>query len=216
MLSLDQLEAIGSLTRREHAAVVLPSRGETMEQVRQEVAKQEAAETVKIAEKAKKAKKKQRKKAGYFDLKETLTMVGGVSIFVGVLALLAWYFPGFRFPLSGLLVVTGAVLYLLGAMSLRRLAEHEGFFKSLAYRFFPPYQLWFVVTHWRETQDYFAFFVTGLVTVAIGLAVFRTSPTFTEAEASEREYQAVVDEFVRGKGYKTPPPEMKKTDSPSK
>ena len=112
-LSTDQLEAIGSVSRREHAAVVLPSRGETMEQVRHEAAQQEAAETTKIAEKAKKAKKKQRKKAGYFDLKETLTVVGGVSVVVGVLALLAWYFPEFRFPLAGLLVVIGSVLYLL-------------------------------------------------------------------------------------------------------
>ena len=79
---------------------MLPSRGETMEQVRQEAAKQEAAETTKNIEKARKAKKKQRKKAGFFDLKETLTMVGGVSVFVGVLAILAWRFPEFRFPLG--------------------------------------------------------------------------------------------------------------------
>jgi hypothetical protein len=211
-LSTDQLEAIGSVSRREHAAVVLPSRGETMEQVRQEVAQQEAAETTKNAEKAKKAKKKQRKKAGYFDLKETLTMVGGMSVVVGVLAFLAWFFPEFRFPLAGLLVVIGAVLYLLGAMSLGRLASNEGFLKSMAYRFFPPYQMWFVVTRWRETQDYFAFFLSGLVTVLIGLAVFRTSPTFKDAEDSDRAYQAVVDEFVRGNGAQ-PPLVLKKTDN---
>ena len=58
-LSHDQLEAIGSLTRREHAAVVLPSRGETMEHVRQEAAKQEVAETTKNADEAEEKEKEE-------------------------------------------------------------------------------------------------------------------------------------------------------------
>ena len=148
----EQLEAFGSVSRREHAAVVLPSRGETMEQVRQEVAKHEAAETTKNAEKATKAKKKKRKKAGFFDLKETLTVVGGLSVIVGVLSFLAWYFPEFRFPLAGLLVVIGSVLYLLGALSLGRLAANEGFLKSMAYRFFPGVsRCGSSYTRWRDT-----------------------------------------------------------------
>jgi len=213
--SREQLEAIGGLSRREHAAVVLPSRGETMEQVRQEVAKQEAAETTSNAEKAKKAKKKKRKKTGFFDLKETLTLVAGVSVVVGVLAFLAWYFPEFQYPLGGLLAVIGFVLYLLGAMSLRRIAENEGFVKSMAYRFFPPYQLWFVVTRWADTRDYFAFFISGLIIAVIGVAMIITSPSFKKAEESDRAYQAEVDEFVRGKGPQRPPPAIKRTDNPN-
>jgi transposase-like protein len=199
LLSNDQLEAIGGLTRREQAAVVLTSRGEMMEQVLQETARQDAAEITKNAEKAKKAKRKQRKKTSFFDLQETLTMLVGVGVVVAVLGFLAWRFPEFRFPLAGLLVVIGAVLYLLGAVSLRRVADNESFLKSMAFRFCPPYQLWYVLTHWGDTQDFFAFFVSGLMIVAIGLGVFRTSPTFKTAEDSEREYQVAVDEAVRGK-----------------
>jgi hypothetical protein len=209
----EPLEVVGSLSRRESTAVVLPSRAETMDQVRQEAAQEAAVETKRIAEKATKAKKKKRKKTGFFDLQETLTLVGGVSVIVGVLALLAWYFPDFRYPLGGLLAVIGFVLYLLGAMSLRRLTDREGFFKSLAYRFFPPCQLWYVATRWEETQDYFAFFASGLVIVAIGVGVVTTSPTAKNAEKSERAYQDLVDEFVRGKGSKSPPPAMNTMDN---
>ena len=207
-LSHDQLEAMGRLTRREHAAVVLPSRGETMEQARQEAAKQEVTETTGNAAKP---KKKKRKKTGFFDLKETLTLVGGVSALVGVLAIVAWWFPQFRFPLGALLAVIGSFLYLIGAMSLRRLAENLGFFKALAYRFFPPYQLWFVLTRWADTRDYFAFFMSGLITVAIGVAIIITSPTYKAAEESERAYQSMVDQWVRGTGP-MPPVVIKKTD----
>ena len=213
-LSHDQLEAIGSLTRRERAAVVLTSRGEMMEQVQQEAAKQEAAEVAQIAEKAKKAKKKRRKKTGFFDLKETLTMLGGVAVVVAALGFVAWRFPESRFPLAGLLVVIGTVLYLLGAMSLSRVAAHESFLKAMAFRFFPPYQMWYVVMHWQDTQDFFAFFVSGLLIVAIGLGVFRTSRTFVEAEQSNREYQIAVDEAVHGKLAKPLAPLTDKTAEP--
>jgi hypothetical protein len=167
------------------------------------------AETTKNAAKP---KKKKRKKTGFFDLKETLTLVGGLSVVVGVLAFVAWRFPQFRFPLGALLAVIGSIIYLLGAMSLRRLAENLGFFKALAYRFFPPYQLWFVLTRWADTRDYFGFFMSGLITAAIGVAIIITSPTYKAAEDSERAYQSMVDEWVRGKGPKPPPPVMKKTD----
>jgi len=205
----EQLESVGGLKRRERTAVVLPSRAVTMEQVRQEAAEQETVATQEKAEKAKRAKKKKRKKAGFFDLKETLTLVGGVSVVVGVLAFLAWSFPDFRFPLGGLLAVIGVILYLLGATSLRQLAANEGFFKHMAYRFFPPYQLWFVVMRWEETQDYFAFFASGLIIMSISAAVIKTSPTSKQADQSERAYQDALDEWVRGKGPKPPPPVMK-------
>ena len=128
-----------------------------------------------------------------------------------MLGFVAWRFPESRFPLAGLLVVIGAVLYLLGAMSLSRVASHESFLKSMAFRFFPPYQMWYVVMHWEDTRDFFAFFVSGLMIVAIGLGVFRTSRTFTEAEKSNREYQVAVDEAVHGKLAKPLPPLTDKT-----
>ena len=63
-LSHEGLRAIGALTRIEQAAVVLPTRGETMDHARQEAAKQEVAETTTNAAKPKKKKKK---KSGFFD-----------------------------------------------------------------------------------------------------------------------------------------------------
>ena len=105
----------------------------------------------------------------------------------------------------------GAVLYLMAAISLRRLTEQLGFFKSLLFRFFPPYQLWFVLTRWEETRDYFAFILSGLISVAVGVAIVITSPTYKAAEASERAYQSMVDEWVRGGGVYAPPPVIKKT-----
>ena len=67
-----------------------------------------------------------------------------------------------------------------------RLAENVSYFKAMAFRFFPPYQLWFVLTRWGDTRDYFAFFVSGLITAAIGVVVIITSPTYKAAEESGR------------------------------
>jgi hypothetical protein len=120
-----------------------------------------------------------------------------------VLAVLAWSFPDFRYLLGGLLAVIGVILYLLGARSLRQVAERESFLKLMAYRFFPPYQLWFVLTRWSETRDYFGFFVSGLLVMVIGGAVVTTSPTFKRANESEREYQKALREAVYGE---LPPP----------
>ncbi len=195
---LEQIESIADVAHRERAAVVLPTRAETMEQARQEAAAQQAVVTQEKAEKAKRAKKKKRKNADYSDLKETLTLVAGVGVLVGVLALLAWRFPDFRFPLGGLLAVIGFVLYLLGTMSLTRLVETEALFTRLAFRFFPPYQLWFVLSHWDQARDFFAFFVSGAMVMAIGGAVVTTSQTFKRANENEREYRKAVREAVYG------------------
>jgi hypothetical protein len=211
-----QLEAVGALSHHERAEVMLPSRAETMDQVRQEAAKKEAAETIKVAEKAKKAKKKKRKKAGYFDTQETLTLIAGVGVVVAVLALAAWRFAEFRYPLGGLLAVLGVLFYIFGTLSLRHVVRNEGFLKLMAFRFFPPYQFWFIITHWEDTREFFAILVSGMAIAAIGVTVVRTSPAVAKAEASHREYQAVVDEFVLGKGPQgIPPPVMKKTDNSS-
>jgi hypothetical protein len=210
----EKIESIGGLDHRQPTAVVLPSRAETMEQVRQEVAEQDAVATKKQAEKAKRAKKKKRKKAGFFDPQETMALIGGVSVVVGLLALLAYYLPDFHYPLGGLLALIGFVFYLLGAMSIRRIAESESdsMLKVLAYRFFPPYQLWFVVTHWEVTRDFFAFIASGILIMGIGGAVVMTSPTAKRASRNERAFQDLVDIYVRGKEFKPPPPVMKKAD----
>jgi len=177
-----------------------------MEQVRQ----QAAVETSKDADQAKRAKKKKkrRKKSGYFDPKETLTLIAGVGVVVGVIALLAWRFPDFRFPLGGLLAVIGFIVYLLGAASLRQLVAEEGFVKLIFYRFFPPYQWWFVATRWSDTKDYFAFFASGLMIMSIGGAVLKTSPTGKKADESERAYQKLLN----GPQAESPPPVMKAED----
>ncbi len=201
---LEQIESIAGVTHGERAEVVLPSRAETMEQVRQEAAGQEAVAAQKQVEKSKREKKKKRKRKSDFELQETLTLVGGVSVVVGVLGLMAWYFPDFRYFLGGLVAVIGFILYLLGARSLRELAANQGFFNLMLYRFFPPYQLWFVLTHWDEARDFFAFFVSGAIVMAIGGAVITTSPTFKRAVASEREYQKAVREAVYGEYQAAP------------
>jgi hypothetical protein len=186
---LDELASLEGVRRPRRVEAVLPSRAEVMEQVRQKVAEQEAVETQKKAEKAKKKKKK--KGSGYFDPKDTLALVGGVAAFVAVLAFLAWGYPDLRFPLGGLLCVVGFIVYLLGAASLRQLVAEEGPLQAILFRFFPPYQWWFVATHWSEAKDFVAFFAAGLVILAIGGSVIKTSAIGKKAEESERAYQEV-------------------------
>ena len=72
-----------------------------------------------------------------------------------------------------------------------------------------------MLTRWEETRDYFAFIMSGLISVAIGVAIVITSPTYKAAEASERAYQSMLDEWVRGTAP-LPPPVMKKMDDGKK
>jgi len=175
-----------------------------MEQVRQQVAEEEAVETQKKAE-ARKRRKKKKKGSSYFDLKETLSLVAGVGALVAVLAVLAWGYPDLRFPLGGFLCVIGFIVYLLGSVSLRQLVAEEGFLKALLFRFCPPYQLWYVATNWADTKDFVAFFASGLIIMSIGGAVIKTSRVGQMAEASERAYQ----KMVRGRQAEAPPPVSK-------
>ena len=69
--------------------------------------------------------------------------------------------PRISLPLGGFLCVIGFIVYLLGSSSLRRLVADEGVLKLLLYRFCPPYQWWYIIRHWDETKDFFAFFVAG-------------------------------------------------------
>jgi hypothetical protein len=186
---LDELASIQGVKRPDRPGSVLSSRAELVGKVLDEAAEQEAVETQKTVEKAKKKKKKKKKGSGYFDPKDTLALVGGVAVVVAVLAFLAWGYPDLRFPLGGLLCVVGFIVYLLGAAALRQLVAEEGAFKLILFRFFPPYQLWFVATNWGETKDFVAFFASGLIIMAIGGAVIKTSPIGKKAEESERAYQ---------------------------
>jgi hypothetical protein len=52
--------------------------------------------------------------------------------------------------------------------------------------------------------------------VAIGVAVVTTSPSAKRAEESERAYQGMVDEYVRGKVTIPRPQVTKKMNDPSK
>jgi hypothetical protein len=184
-----QVSEIESKRNLKRAEAVLPSRSETIQQVRQDLAQQEAEETQKKAEKSKKKKKKRKKKTGDFDPKDTLILVGCLGGFVALLAVLGWRFPDFRFPLGGFLCVVGFIVYVLGAVSLRQLVAEEGLIKLMLFRFFPPYQWWFVATRWSETRDFAAFFASGLMILAIGGAIIKMSPTGKKAEESERSYQ---------------------------
>jgi hypothetical protein len=185
---LNELGWIKPSKRRRRAEQVLSSRADLMEQVRQKAAEEEAVASQANVEKVKKRKKK-RKSSGYFDPKETLTLVAGVGAVVAVLAFLAWGYPVIRFPLGGVLCVIGFIVYLLGWTSLRQLVAEEGILKALMFRFCPPYQWWFVMTHWDETRDYFAFFLAGAAIMAVGGGIIKTSEEGKRAEASDRAYQ---------------------------
>ncbi len=185
---LDELGWTKTSRRPKSHATVLPSRAELMEQVREKVAEEEAVATEKKIQHAKKRKKK-RKGSSYFDAKETLKLVAGVSALVGVIAFLAWGYPAFRFPLGGILCVIGFIVYLLGSSALRQLVAEEGVFKLILYRFCPPYQWWYVLTHWEETRDFFAFFLAGAAIMTIGGGIIKTSAEGKRAEASDRAYQ---------------------------
>jgi DNA-directed RNA polymerase subunit RPC12/RpoP len=205
---LDHFDLVEEALDAGPSSAVLPSRSETMEQMRRQADEHDAAAGEERADKTKpkKKKKKKRKKSGYFDPKDTLILVGCASALVGVLGFLAWAYPHFRFPLGGFLCVIGFVVYLLGALSIRQLVAEEGLIKLIVYRFFPPYQLWFVVTRWSDTKDYFAFFLSGMIILSIGGAVIKTSPTGKKAEESEQVFQRMV----RGEGAESPPAAVKR------
>ena len=186
---LDELASLDGIKAPRRAGTVLSSRSEMLELIRQQ-APEETAATEEKSEKTPKKKKKKRKKAGYFDAKETLKLVAGVAALVAVLALLAWGYPDLRFPLGGFLCVIGFVVYLLGVTSLRQLVAEEGVFKALLFRFFPPYQWWYIATRWGETKDFVAFFGAGMLILSIGSAVIKTSAVGKRAEAGDRAYQA--------------------------
>ena len=190
---------------------VLSSRSELMEQVRQQAAEEEAVKAEKKVQKSRQKKKgketKRKKYSSYFDAKETLKLVAGVGALVGVLAILAWGYPEFRFPLGGFLCVLGFIDNHLGSVSLRQLVAEEGVLKALMFRFCPPYQWWFVATHWEETRDFVAFFVAGAFVMSLGGAIIKISPTGRKAEASERAYQ----KLLKGKQSDAPPPVIKRT-----
>jgi DNA-directed RNA polymerase subunit RPC12/RpoP len=203
---LDDLGWIETARRPRRRRRVLPSRSEHMEKVREEVAENEAADAQAKLLGAKKRMKRKKKK-GYFDAKETLQLVAGVGALVALLAFLAWGYPEFRFPLGGSLCVIGFIVYLLGSAALRQIVAEEGFLKLMFYRFCPPYQWWYVMTHWEETRDFFAFFVAGSVIMAIGGGIIKTSAEGKRAEASDRAYRKMQEP----KPVQSPPAFLKGT-----
>jgi Flp pilus assembly protein TadB len=188
---------------------VLSSRSDLMQQLLQKEAEEAAAQApADEPEPVKKKKKRKKKGSGYFDPKETLQLVAGVGALVAVLAFLAWGYPGIRFPLGGILCVIGFIVYLLGSASLRQVVAEDGFFKLLLFRFCPPYQWWYVMTHWEETRDFFAFFVAGACIMGVGGAIIKTSEEGRRAEASDRAFQ----KLQRGRSAQTVPPVFRLPD----
>ncbi len=213
VVSPPQLEAIAGLDgtkRRRRPESVLSSRSEMLELARLQAAQEaeEAAETQRTTataadkRKGKKKGKKKKKYSSFFDPKETLKLVAGVGALVAVLAFLAWGYPELRFPLGGFLCVIGFIVYALGAVSLRQLVAEEGIIKVLMFRFFPPYQWWFVFTRWQDAKDFFAFFLAGAMVMSLGGAIIKTSPAGQKAEASERALQ----KLLKAKQDESPPP----------
>jgi hypothetical protein len=187
---IEDLASIEGSDRPRRAEPVLPSRSQMIEAAREHTGPESAPQEPKAPRAKKKGKKKKKKKkTGYFDLKETLQLVAGVSGLVVVLAFLAWRFPGFRFPVGGFLCVTGFIVYLMGAFSLRQLVAEEGVVQALLFRFFPPYQWWFIASRWDDAKDFAAFFAAGIVAMAIGGGIIKTSPIGKKAEESERAFQ---------------------------
>ncbi len=88
------------------------------------------------------------------------------------------------------------------------LIMQEGFLKLLMFRFCPPYQWWFVLTHWEESKDFFAFFLAGSAIMAIGGGVIKTSNEGKRAEASDRAYQ----KMQRGRQAEPPPAVLRRFD----
>jgi hypothetical protein len=198
---IDELSSLESSSRRRRAESVLPSRSETMEKVRQQVAEKEAVDSQKKALRTRNKHKKKKKRSSYFDPKETLKLVAGVSAFVAGIALLAWGYPELRLPLGGFLFVIGFIVYVLGSVSLRQLVAEEGVLKLLFFRFCPPYQWWYVATHWADTRDFVAFFLAGSLIMSLGGGVIKTSPVSKQADASERAFQ----KMQRGNQAEAPP-----------
>ena len=197
-----ELEALAGLegsSGRRRAESVLSSRSQLMESVRQQAAEQEAVATQKSVakdptKKGPKKKKKKKKHSGFFDPKETLKLVAGVLVVVAVLAFAAWRFPDFRVPLGGFLCLVGFIVYVMGAVSLRQLVAEEGAIKLLLFRVCPPYQWWFVMTHWDEAKDFFAFFVAGAMILSLGGGIIKISPLAQKAAAEQRAYQKKVEQ----------------------
>jgi hypothetical protein len=81
----------------------------------------------------------------------------------------------------------------LGSAALRQLVAEEGILKLMLYRFCPPYQWWYVMTHWEDTRDFFAFFVAGSAIMAIGGGIIKTSAEGKRAEASDRAFRKMQE-----------------------
>lgn len=173
------------VTGRTRSHAVPPSESEARGQVHQKVPGREAVESTKSEVRGENEQKDARN-TGYFDPRETLTVAGGITAFVAVLAFLSWCYPDLRFLIGTFLCILGFIVYLLGAASLKQVVTEEGFHHVVLFQYFPPYQWYLVATRWSETKDFVAFFATGLIILGIGVTVLKTSPIGKKGEDSER------------------------------
>ena len=85
---------------------------------------------------------------------------------------------------------------------LRQLVAEEGIIKVLMFRFFPPYQWWFVFTRWQDAKDFFAFFLAGAMVMSLGGADHQNFPRRSEG----RSVPTRLEKMLKAKQAESPPP----------
>ncbi len=188
--TLDALATIAGEQDRKLDELVLPSRSESMQLLSQGTSRRNAAERrVRERNINRNKNRKPRSSGDFFDPKETLRLIGTMSVMVVLLAYFATAVPAFRFVVGGLLCVIGVLVYIMAAITLSKSVAADNPLKLLLLRICPPYQWWYVVSHWSAGKECFAFFVAGIVFVAIGVGVLKISEPVKKAEASESATQ---------------------------
>ena len=162
---------------------VLPPRVQLEEQMRQKAAAkadEDPALTRALAA-ARKRKRKTKRKA-FFDLKETLRLLGGILGLVLLVSFMAWGYPYFRWPFGLILVSLGFVTCFMGIVSLQELIAEKAAFILRLFRFFPPLQWLIIATRWAEPKDFAPFFVVGALTLGLGCGFIATAPGGKKAD----------------------------------
>ena len=188
--TLDALATISGEQDRKLDEPVLPSRSESMQLLSQGTSGHNAAERrVRERNKNRNTNRKPKSSGDFFDPKETLRLIGTMSVVVVLLAYFATAVPAFRFVVGGLLCVIGVLVYIMAAITLMRTVPENKPLEGLLVKVCPPFQWWYVFNHWSATKECLAFFIAGIVFVAIGVGVLKISEPVKKAEASESATQ---------------------------
>ena len=188
--ALDALATISGEQDRKLDEPVLPSRSESMHLLSQGTSRRNAAERrVRERNINRNTNRKPKSSGDFFDPKETLRLIGTMSVIVVLLAYFATAVPAFRFVVGGLLCVIGVLVYVMASVTLMRTVPENKPLEGLLVKICPPFQWWYVVNHWSATKECLAFFIAGIVFVAIGVGVLKISEPAKKAEASESATQ---------------------------